>query len=61
MDSTDSGIFKLASVGSYLDALSSITHEMSLIERSNLIFLDKCLDFGIKTESCKDKDLVFPL
>jgi len=42
MDS-DSGIFKLASVGSYLDALSSITHEMSLIERSNLIFLDKCL------------------
>jgi hypothetical protein len=39
----DSGIFKLASVGSYLDALSSITHEMSLIERSNLIFLDKCL------------------
>jgi hypothetical protein len=43
MDSTDSGIFKLASVGSYLDALSSITHEMSLIERSNLIFLDKCL------------------
>jgi hypothetical protein len=43
MDSTESGIFKLASVGSYLDALSSITHEMSLIERSNLIFLDKCL------------------
>lgn len=43
MDSRDSGIFKLASVGSYLDALSSITHEMSLIERSNLIFLDKCL------------------
>ena len=43
MDSTDSGIFRLASVGSYLDALSSITHEMSLIERSNLIFLDKCL------------------
>ena len=43
MESIDSGIFKLASVGSYLDALSSITHEMSLIERSNLIFLDKCL------------------
>ena len=43
MDATDSGIFRLASVGSHLDALSSITHEMSLRERSNLIFLDKCL------------------
>jgi hypothetical protein len=40
---TDSNIFSLASVGSYLDALSSITHEMTLKERSNLIFLDKCL------------------
>ena len=39
----DSSIFRLASVGSYLDALSSITDEMSLRERSNLIFLDKCL------------------
>jgi hypothetical protein len=43
VDSSDSGIFKLASVGSYLDALSSITDEMTLRERSNLIFLDKCL------------------
>jgi len=43
MDSTDSNIFRLASVGKYLDALSSITNEMSLGERSNLIFLDKCL------------------
>jgi len=43
MDSPDSGIFKLASVGGYLDALSSITREMTLVERSNLIFLDKCL------------------
>ena len=43
LDSADSGIFKLASVGTYLDALSSITDEMSLLERSNLIFLDKCL------------------
>jgi hypothetical protein len=30
-------------VGSYLDTLSSITHEMSLRDRSNLIHLDKCL------------------
>jgi hypothetical protein len=43
MDSADSGIFRLASVGSYLDALSSITDEMTLRERSNLIYLDKCL------------------
>ncbi len=43
MDSRDSGIFRLASVGSYLDALSAITDEMSLKERSNLIFLDRCL------------------
>jgi hypothetical protein len=43
MNSTDSGIFSLASVGSYLDALSSITDEISLRDRSNLIFLDKCL------------------
>src|SRR5690606_20063936 len=39
----DSGIFRLASVGSYLDALSSITAEMTLKERSDLIHLDKCL------------------
>jgi hypothetical protein len=43
MDPQDSGIFRLASVGSYLDALSTITHEMSLKERSNLIHLDRCL------------------
>jgi len=43
MDLRDSGIFRLASVGTYLDALSAITDEMSLKERSNLIFLDRCL------------------
>jgi hypothetical protein len=43
MGPRDSGIFRLASVGSYLDALSTITDEMSLKERSNLIFLDRCL------------------
>jgi hypothetical protein len=43
MNPRDSGIFRLASVGSYLDALSAITDEMSLKERSNLIFLDRCL------------------
>jgi hypothetical protein len=43
MDPRDSGIFRLASVGSYLDALSAITDEMGLKERSNLIFLDRCL------------------
>ena len=39
----ESGILRLASVGSYLDALSSITAAMSLKERSDLIHLDKCL------------------
>jgi hypothetical protein len=43
MDSADSGVFKVASVGGYLDAFSSISREMSLLERSNLIYLDKCL------------------
>jgi len=44
MDNRDSGLFRLATVGSsYLDALSAITDEMSLKERSNLIFLDRCL------------------
>jgi hypothetical protein len=43
MNPQDSGIFRLASVGSYLDALSTITDEMSLKERSNLIYLDRLL------------------
>src|SRR5258706_5222405 len=43
MDPRDSGIFRLASVGSYLDAMSTITDEMSLKERSNLILLDRAL------------------
>ena len=43
MDPLDSGIFRLASVGSYLDALSTITDEMSLKERSSLILLDRAL------------------
>lgn len=43
VSATDSGVFRLASVGSYLDALSTVTEEMTLGDRSNLIFLDKCL------------------
>lgn len=43
MEFADSGIFRLASVGTYLDALTSITDEMGLRERSNLIYLDRCL------------------
>jgi hypothetical protein len=43
MDAADSGLFRLASVGSYLDALASITTEIGVRERSNLIFLDRCL------------------
>jgi len=40
MDYRDSGLFRLASV---VDASSAMTDEMSLKERSNLIFLDRCL------------------
>jgi hypothetical protein len=43
MDNRDSGVFRLASVGNYLDAPSAITDEMSLKERSNLIFLERSL------------------
>lgn len=43
MDYRDTGLFRLASVGSSLDALSAFTDGMSLKERSNLIFLDRCL------------------
>ena len=43
MDTADSGIVRLASVGSYLDALSSIASQLTLKQRSNLIYLDKCL------------------
>ena len=43
MELTESGISRLASVGSNLDAISSISDDMSLSARSNLIFLDRCL------------------
>lgn len=43
MDSADSGLYRLASAGGHLDALTSITQEMSLLDRSNLILLDKLL------------------
>jgi hypothetical protein len=43
MDNRDSGLFRLTSVGSYLEVLSAISDEMPLKERSNLIFLDRCL------------------
>jgi hypothetical protein len=43
MDNRDSGVFRLASVGNYLDASSPIADEMPLKERSNLIFLERCL------------------
>jgi hypothetical protein len=43
MDLADSGISRLVSAGSYLDALSTITDEMGLKERSNLVHLDRCL------------------
>src|SRR4029079_6742056 len=43
MDNRDSGVFRLASVGNYLDALAALTEEKSLKERSNLLLLYRCL------------------
>jgi hypothetical protein len=58
MESSDSGIFKIGSVGNYIDALPSTPDEMSLRERSNLIFLDKrlhqhwCLGHNVMLNWC---------
>ncbi len=43
MDPRDSGIFRQSSVVGYSDALSAITEDMSLKERSDLIMLDRAL------------------
>lgn len=43
MDGRDSSILRIAGVGGNIDALSSVTDELSVRDRSNLIFLDKCL------------------
>jgi hypothetical protein len=43
MDSIDSGEYGQTSLGTYLDPLSSVMQQMSLRERSDLIFLDRCL------------------
>src|SRR5262249_13140324 len=43
LDPLDSGNLRRSRTGTYLAALATITDEMSLKERSNLIFLDRCL------------------
>ena len=43
VDHSETEIIRLASVGGYLDALSSVTAEMSLKERHDLICLDRAL------------------
>jgi len=43
METSNTGIFSFSHAGSYIEALSPETEKMSLVERGNLIFLDKCL------------------
>jgi hypothetical protein len=43
VEASNSGIFSVSNAGSYIEALSSTADEMSLLQRSNLIYLDKCL------------------
>lgn len=43
MESSNTGIFSFSHADSYIDTLSAANEELTLLERSNLIFLDKCL------------------
>lgn len=43
MEASNTGIFSFSHAGSYIETLSGTSEEMSLLERSNLIYLDKCL------------------
>lgn len=43
MEASNTGIFSFSHAGSYIETLSATSQEMSLLERSNLIYLDKCL------------------
>lgn len=43
MEASNTGIFSFSHAGSYIETLSAESAEMSLLDRSNLIYLDKCL------------------
>jgi len=43
MEASNTGIFSFSHAGSYIETLSTANEQMSLLERSNLIYLDKCL------------------
>jgi len=43
MESSNTGIFSFSHADSYIETLSAANEELTLLERSNLIFLDKCL------------------
>jgi hypothetical protein len=43
VEASNTGIFSFSHAGSYIEALSPVTDEMSLLQRSNLIYLDKSL------------------
>ncbi len=43
MEASNTGIFSFSHAGSYIETMAPASAEMSLSERSNLIYLDKCL------------------
>lgn len=43
MEASNTGIFSFTHAGTYIETLSAASEAMSLLERSNLIYLDKCL------------------
>jgi hypothetical protein len=43
MESSNTGIFSFSHADSYIETLSAANEELTLLERSNLIYLDKCL------------------
>ncbi len=43
MEASNTGIFSFSHAGSYIETISADNAEMSLLDRSNLIYLDKCL------------------
>ena len=43
MEASNTGIFSFSHAGSYIETISAENAEMSLLDRSNLIYLDKCL------------------
>jgi len=43
MEASNTGIFSFSHAGTYIETMSTESAELSLLERGNLIYLDKCL------------------